>query len=60
MILTVLIGVGFNAYFPIAFQSFAESNYPAFDLSVTTSLMVMANLFCFGGMQLILIEEFQE
>jgi hypothetical protein len=60
MSLTGLVGIGFNAYFPIAFQSFVETNYPAFELSLTTSLMFASNIFCFGGMQLLVVKSLQK
>lgn len=64
MVLSGLVGIGFNAYFPIAFQSYVESNYPCFELVLTTCLMVISNvnnfinllkIFCYISTELLVI-----
>jgi hypothetical protein len=54
-----LVGIGFSAYFPIAFQSYLETNYPCSELTLTTALMVVANGFCYVTTQLILVPAFK-
>jgi hypothetical protein len=47
IILSTLIGIGFNAYIPIAMQSFIESNYPSSELALSTSILVCSSVISY-------------
>lgn len=44
VLLISVIGVGLNAYFPVAAQSMCEKLYPASELVIMTGFMLSANL----------------
>lgn len=43
-LLTAIVGIGLNAYFPIASQSMVEKLFPANELVVMTAFMLSANV----------------
>lgn len=47
--LASIIGIGLNAYQPIASQSFVEKLFPASELVLMTGFMIGANIFGLVG-----------
>ena len=47
--LTSIIGIGLNAYLPVASQSLVEKIYPASELVIMTGFMIGANILGLVG-----------